>query len=216
MHTSPVSACAGASPAAQVHAYKKRGYAGIIVTDHFINGNSSCPPNLPWIKKMAYIASGYHEAKKAGDKCGVDVFFGWEFCIDGSDFLTYGLTLDFLLANPGLDRLNIEQYSVLVRRNGGYICQAHPFRKAWWIPNQFPMEPHLLDAVEIYNASDQDKTNDKARDFAAFHNLPMQAGSDSHYVNIPFTSGIMLDKKAESIFDIIAAIKSGAAKLIVP
>ena len=93
MHTSEVSACAVSPAAEQVRAYSARGYAGVIVTDHFINGFSTCPGKLPWDKKMKHIVSGYELAKKAGDKYGMDVFLGWEFTIRGSDFLTYGLAL---------------------------------------------------------------------------------------------------------------------------
>jgi len=46
MHTSEVSACAVISAEQQVAAYKKRGYCGIISTDHFINGYSTCPKEL--------------------------------------------------------------------------------------------------------------------------------------------------------------------------
>jgi len=216
MHTSPVSACAESSPARQVRAYKDRGYTGIIVTDHFVNGNSSCPYHLTWQKKMEYFVSGYVKAKKEGDRCGLDVFFGWEFSIGGSDFLTYGLSPDFLLAHPDMDMLGIEKYSALVRGNGGFISQAHPYRKAFWIKRQHPTEPHLLDAIEVYNASMPADVNDKAYGFAVMHDLPIQAGSDSHSAHLHFSSGVILDKKAANVFDIIEAIKTRSARLITP
>lgn len=215
-HTSPVSACAALSPAQQVRAYKKRGYAGIIVTDHFINGNSSCPHKLQWNQKMAYIAAGYARAKAEGDLCGLDVFFGWEYAIAGTEFLTYGLGLDFLLEHPGLDQLTVEQYSALIRQSGGYLAQAHPFRKAYWIAAPRPVEPSLIDGVEVYNASMPDSVNQSALDFAHRHGLPMQAGSDSHSEHLGFASGIALDKRAESISDIIKAIQTKRANLILP
>ena len=216
MHTSWVSLCSDCPPVRQVRAYKDRGYAGIIVTDHFINGNSACPDEMPWDKKMKFLASGYEEAKKEGSRCGLDVFFGWEFTIDGMDFLTYGLSLDFLLQHPGIDRLGIEQYSLLVIKSGGFLAQAHPYRVAWWIKKQYPANPRLIDAIEVYNASMPRETNKKARDFAELHNLPALAGSDSHCEDIPFASGIALSKKAGSIFDIIEAVKTRKAKLILP
>lgn len=217
MHTSPSSACASSSPAQQVRAYKDRGYAGIIVTDHFINGNSACPQyGLTWTEQMAFFSQGYEKAKKEGKKRGLDVFLGWEWCFAGTEFLTYGLSMDFLLAHPNLDALTIEQYCKLVREHGGYNAQAHPFRRGYWIDNPFPVAPGLIDGVEVYNAGMPDEVNKKARDFAIGHNLPVQAGSDSHYEDIPFASGIALAKRAESIFDIIEAIKARAVELIVP
>ena len=215
-HTSLVSACADVSPAQQVRAYKDRGYAGIIVTDHFINGNSSCPHKLPWSQKMAYIAAGYEHAKTEGDSCGLDVFFGWEYAVAGTEFLTYGLGLDFLVEHPNLDRLTVEQYSALVRQRGGYLAQAHPYRKAYWIASPHPVEPSLIDGVEVYNASMPDSVNQSALDFARQHGLPMQAGSDSHSAFLGFPSGIALHRRAGSIFDIIDAIKTNQAQMILP
>ncbi|MCL2056841.1 MAG: PHP domain-containing protein [Oscillospiraceae bacterium] len=214
VHTSPVSACASSTPAEQVRAYKDRGYAGIIITDHFINGNSSCPQNMTWEKKMQFFISGYEEAKKEGDKCGLDVFFGWEYSVSGSDFLTYGIPGEFLFDHPEMWEMTIEQYSRLIRGNGGYIAQAHPYRDSWWIANPFPADPNLLDGIEVYNATMPGEVNAQAQSFAALHNLPVQAGSDSHSADIPIVSGIGLEKKAESISDIINALKNGKARLI--
>ncbi|MCL2003330.1 MAG: PHP domain-containing protein [Oscillospiraceae bacterium] len=216
LHTAPVSACAAASPVEQVRAYKAGGYTGIIVTDHFINGNSGCPRDWPWAEKMAFFCSGYELAKKEGDLCGLDVFFGFEFSVSGQEFLTYGLSPDFLLANTDMDKLSVARFSALVRANGGYLAQAHPFREAFWIRNPGPVEPRLMDGVEVYNAGMPDEVNRKALEFARLHGLPMQAGSDCHDTGIPFVSGIALRDKANSIFDIIDAIKANTAELIRP
>lgn len=216
MHTSPASYCAGASPAEQAAAYKARGYTGIIVTDHFFNGNSGCPPGLPWEDKIAFFSSGYSEAKREGELCGLDVFFGLEYSVRGTEFLTYGLSPELLREHPGLDGLTVEEYSAFVRGHGGFLAQAHPYRTARWIQNPFPVAPSLIDAVEVYNAGMSDRCNEKALQFARIHHLPMQAGSDSHYEDAPLTSGIALAKKADSITDVIEAIKARRAELILP
>jgi hypothetical protein len=214
MHTAEVSACAGSSAAEQAYSYIQRGYTGIIVTDHFINGNSTCPDNLPWDIKMKHFVSGYMEAKIAGSEYGLDVFLGWEFSVRGSDFLTYGLDLEFLIANPNLDRLPIEEYSALVRESGGYLAQAHPYRDEWYIENRFPVMPALVDGIEVYNSMDSGRNNAKALDFAKQHDLPVQSGSDSHSIYTSRYSGIKLETKAKSIFDIIDAIKARKVELI--
>jgi len=213
LHTSEVSACAVSTAAQQVAIYKRKGYTGIIVTDHFVNGYTTCPKNLPWEEKMRFFASGYDEAKKAGNKIGLDVFFGWEFTIRGSDFLTYGLDLDFLISHPGVDLLCIEDYSALVRQNGGYIAQAHPYRDAYYVENKHPVNPHLLDGVEVYNSYDRDEINLKSLAFAQDNDLPMQSGTDSHGKVDRRFRGVILEKKAETIHDIINAIKAREVKL---
>ena len=216
IHSSEVSGCAKKTAARQVKHFKQKGYTGIVFTDHFINGYSNCPRNLSWYDKMKFTASGYEIAKNEGDKCGLDVFFGWEFTIKGSDFLTYGLDLDFLFAFPDLDRFPIEKYSTVIRENGGFIAQAHPYKDDYWIQFKFPVDYRLIDAVEVYNSSIPDMANEKALRFAMKHNLPMQAGTDSHGRHEEFCSGIELPKKAKNIFDIINAIKDRDVKLILP
>ena len=221
MHTSESSRCAHNSAAEQVRAYKKMGYSGIIVTDHFINGNSVIHSKKikSWESKMQTFAKGYFNAKKEGDKCGLDVFFGWEFSHYDADLLTYGLDYDFLLQNPDICELKPKAYSALIRNSGGYIAQAHPYRYIWDDDTE-PYDYRLLDGVEVYNASMSDAVNGKARDFARLHNLAMQSGSDSHTVApIHYQThygGIRLDKKAKSIFDIIDGIKTGTAELVLP
>jgi len=214
MHTSEVSRCAVSSAAQQVAAYKRRGYTGIIVTDHFLNGNTTCPGQLPWEKKMKHFVRGYDAARNAGDKHGLDVFFGWEFTIRGADFLTYGLDLDFLITNHDITWLDIDEYSELVRENGGYLAQAHPFRNEYYIEHNYPVLPHLIDGVEVYNAIDRKMANERALAFAELNDLPIQAGTDSHSTGNSIYSGIILREKAETIHDIIKAIKIKDLKLI--
>ena len=216
VHTSNVSACAVSTGAEQAYVYKARGYTGIIVTDHFFNGNIRFNAASRWDKKIEFFMSGYNEAKEEGDKMGLDVFFGWEYSIYGADFLTYGLGIDFLLANPKLGgTVRIEEYSRLIRNNGGYLAQAHPFRKGYWIHSPKAVNPAYIDGVEVLNCNMTDECNDMAFRFAKKHSLPMQAGSDSHEADSYYgLSGIKLQKRAKNIHDIIAEIKSGSAELI--
>ena len=218
VHTSNVSACAVSTGAEQARAYKAMGYTGIIITDHFFTGNIRYTSASNWGKKIEFFASGYNEARKIGEKIGLDVFFGWEYTIYGSDFLTYGLDAEFLLANPKLaGTVRVEEYSRLVRKHGGYLAQAHPFREAFWIQYQKAVNHTFIDGIEVFNSNMTDACNGKAFKFAKKHTLPMQAGSDSHEAGLyGGLSGIKLNKKAKNIHDIISAIKSGDAELILP
>jgi hypothetical protein len=228
MHTYEVSACArlGATAAEQVKTYKDLGYTGIIITDHVSSQNfnwsmlKQLKPMLSWKDKVAFFYNGYSNAKTEGDKCGLDVFLGWEFSYQGTaDILTYGLGIDFLLNNPDLDKLPIEEYSKRVRENGGYLAQAHPYRNKNG-RMLYPIDPYLLDGIEVFNAAryykGHDKENENAVAYANFHKLPMQSGSDSHKDDRPFYSGIEMEKRAESVHDIINAIKAKEVKLIIP
>ena len=216
LHTSTVSACANSTPLEQVNAYKQRGYTGVIVTDHFYTSYARHSGKSSWQGKIEFFASGFCEAKKAGSLLGLDVFFGWEYTAEGLDFLTYGLDESFLLKNPQLERgVTIKEYSRLVRDNGGYLAQAHPCREAYWIDNPRTADPKLIDGVEVLNTSDTDRANQKARKFAKANRLPIQAGSDSHSHCMGYAaSGVILERKADSIHDIISEIRTFRVQLI--
>lgn len=223
MHTFESSWCSLTFAKTHVKYYKERGYAGIIITDHLSTKHfhpSRIKPFKPllltWEEKVNYLMRGYEKAKAEGDKIGLDVFFGWEFYANGSEFLTYGLGKDFLLAHKDLDKMPIEEYSRLVRENGGFLAHAHPYRSKG--SRSVPVDHKLVDAVEIYNASRTHKLggkeNAKAIVFARELGLPVQAGTDAHLPGLKLYSGVRLKEKAESIFDIINAIKEQTAEPI--
>jgi len=207
VHTYPASACAVVSPEEVVRYYKSKNYTGAIITDHFFNGNSGCPRNIPWENQVKFFAEGYNRAKREGEKCDFDVFFGLEYSFQGTDFLVYGLSIQYLIGNPGFDKLEMPEFSAAVRGAGGYLAQAHPFRTAYWIANPQPADPSLIDGIEVHNSTMPDKVNKKALDYAEKYNLAKQAGSDAHDIHLRKPSGIFLKKRAENIFDIINEIK---------
>ena len=90
MNTGEASACADSSGAEMAEKYKSEGYAGIIVTDHFFNGNSAVPRGLPWEERIELYCRGYENAKRRGAEIGLDVFFGFEYGNGGSYYLVYG------------------------------------------------------------------------------------------------------------------------------
>ena len=222
VHTSEASLCSSSTARELVRAYKKRGYTGIIITDHFVKDYSCGDESLPWKDQVRFFMSAYETAKDEGEKCGLDVFFGWEYSPgkggNGLDFLTYGLGEQFMLENPQIFDVSIPEYSALIRINGGYIAQAHPFRDVESKgPKWGAVDHKLLDGVEVYNSGKKYKVNMDAYEFAKKHGLAMQAGSDSHYASETGPPcGISLDMKAENIFDIINALKQRKAKLVMP
>lgn len=216
LHTYPVSACASNTPAEMVRAYKAMGYTGFIITEHFLNGNTSCPPHLPWEKKIDYFLESYRQARAEAAQHDFDVFLGWEYGIQGTEFLTYGLTESFLYNNPNVHTLSLEEYAPLVRKNNGYLAQAHPYRTAPWVRNPFPVAPHLIDGIEAFNAGQPPDANQKALDFALLHHLPIQAGTDAHSAAPHIPSGILLQKRPATIHALIIALKEKQVELILP
>ena len=100
-HTNACSRCAHSTPEEMVRAYKAIGFAGMVITDHFIHGYTCVPDDLPWEKRMRCYYDAYLRAKEAAED--FDVIFGLEHAYGGGqEVLCYGIDLDFLLQNPDI------------------------------------------------------------------------------------------------------------------
>lgn len=180
LHTKEISFCAGATAREQVEFYHKLGYAGICVTNHFINGVTHVPKNIPWADRVAGYYHGYELAVEAAKGTGMDVFFGWEYCIGGgADFLVYGLGPEWLLENEESLNLAPKAYMQYVREAGALVVHAHPFREAGYI-DMIRLLPRDVDGVEICNANRTDFENAMAKQYAENYGLFASAGSDNH------------------------------------
>ena len=197
----------------QARAYKKAGYSGIVVTDHFFNGNTSIPDNLPWEERVNLFYKGYESAKREGDKIGLSVFFAWESNYDGTEFIVLGLGKDFLLDNPDYLSWSIKKQYENVKEAGGYIIHAHPFRIRSYI-KEVRLFPEYTDAVEVVNIGNGNKEFDnQALEYARKHNFPAIAGTDSHGYEEKRT-GIAFNYKIEDNIDLIEGIRSRDFKII--
>lgn len=208
VHTSEGSACACTTGAEMADAYKALGYDGIIITDHFFNGNSAVPRELPWEEKIALLCKGYENAKQRGDEIGLRVLFGWEYAYASSDFLTYGLDKQWLLDNPHIMEMPIWDYARLVRASGGFIVHAHPFR-LWGYVQKITLIPRDIDAVEYINMSNSDEENERAKWYAESYGFPMTAGSDAHNANALPEGGIITDTEIKTAADYADIVKNG-------
>ncbi len=182
VHTSEVSKCARSSGREMAETYRKLGYDGIIITDHFFNGNTTVPRDMPWRERVELFTAGYRAAKACGDEVGLQVFFAWEDSSEGNDFLTYGLDENWLADHPFIDRLPLVDYLKYVRQAGGVVVHAHPFRQDYYIP-MIRLLPDQVDAVEIMNAQRKDEENRRAKWYADSYGLPGTAGSDTHHID---------------------------------
>jgi hypothetical protein len=210
LHTNRASKCAYSSGKEYIAGYKEKGYTGIIVTDHFYNGNCSVPRSLPWKEWVNRFFQGYEEAKEEGDRQGLDVFFGWEETFDsGDDYLVYGLDKDWLLDHPEVRTWTRGEQYRAVKEAGGCVVQAHPFRQRFYI-SKIVLSSGCVDAIEAANSGNGDPSFDAlASCYAKKINKPMTAGTDIHDVsNIYFGDifGVYLNKKLGSIKDYVNAI----------
>ena len=212
MHTSEGSACASNTGAEMARAYAQAGYTGIIITDHFVYGNTAVDRRLPWSEWVEKFCLGYEHAKEEGEKCGLQVFFGWESGYGGPEFLVYGLDKQWLLNHPEIKDATVEEQLQLVHAGGGILSQAHPYREAWYI-KEIRLYPDFVDAVEGVNASHSSygkeerhpEFNERALAYAKEHNLPLTAGSDQHST-LMLWGGMVFPRKLTDIHDFGRAV----------
>ncbi len=216
LHTSLGSACARNTGAEMAKACKDAGYTGIIVTEHNWGGNTSIGRRKPWREWVEEFTKGYEDAKREGDKIGLDVFFGYEAGFMGTEFLIYGLDKEYMLAHPELRNASVEEQYQLVHKAGGMVIHAHPFREEFYIP-EVRLYPEYVDGVEALNATHSNPRSrnhndpiydERAIAYAEEHKLPMTAGSDIHATSL-LNGGMAFKRKLTSIHDFIKAVMEG-------
>lgn len=214
-HASACSACAHSTPQELVRAYKSAGYAGLVLTDHFILGNTSVSRSLPWATQMECYYRAYLDAKAEGDKLDFDVIFGIEHAHGGGqEVLCYGIDLDFLLANPDIPQLSLEDFSVRVHEYGGILIQAHPYRYGGW---EVPVRAELLDGIEIFNWGNPPLKNRMALRKAQELGCIMTAGADTHSASElrVGVAGIALPYRIHNAQELVEALKKGDHQCII-
>ena len=211
-HTSETSRCSHIGGAELAEFYKSLGYTGLFITDHFFNGNTTVPRDLSWNERVELFCAGYDAAKAAGDRIGLDVFFGWEYSINGNDFLIYGLDRDWLLAHPDQLEWKLRDYMSRVRADGGFVVHAHPFREAGYI-DLIRLIPRDVDAVEVINSSMAPEVNDRAAWYADSYQLFRTAGSDNHVGQRELLAGVDLPVRIKSAREYAELVRAGKAEI---
>jgi predicted metal-dependent phosphoesterase TrpH len=179
LHTSPVSKCARKSVRENVEFYKSAGYAGIFITNHFIDSNINIERTATYEERIEYYFSDYEEGARIGRELDFPVFCGIEMSYGGTDFLVYGLDKAWFLAHPEIEELQKTDELALMMEAGALIIQAHPFREASYI-NHIRLFPRHVHGVEIHNANRTEFENEMAAQYAKNYALLPFAGSDNH------------------------------------
>lgn len=210
VHTSEASRCGRMTGAEMARFYKKHGYDGIFITDHFVNGSTRTTPDMSWEEKMRVFCSGYEAAKAEGDRIGLDVFFGIEFNYKQTEILVYGLGADWLFSHPDCDKSDIREFSEIAHEAGAFIVHAHPFRQRPYI-KAIRLYPDCVDAVETVNAAHlEDMPHDRRAEwYASEFGLARTGGSDNHVENQVLLGGILTECKLSGAEDYARAVLGG-------
>lgn len=218
LHCSQASLCAASTSQELVLAYKHAGYAGFVLTDHFIFGNTSVDRSLPWGQRMACYYQAYLDAKTVADPLDFDVIFGIEHAYGaGKELLLYGVELDFLLANPDIPTITVDKLVERVHRAGGIAIQAHPYRDRSYIDMSVAPRTDIVDGIEIYNAGNLPGENLQALELVRGTDFILTSGGDIHSCESPLigAAGVALDRRVSSSREFAEALRERKHRLMV-
>lgn len=192
VHTSEISRCGKVDAKTLVHLYKKAGYHGIVITDHYTREYFDNLSYNSWNEKINEYLRGYVAAFEEGEKIGLKVLLGMElrFEENDNDYLVYGFNSEFLFKNPMLYKMNIKSFKKSIENTPILVYQAHPFRIT-----VTPANAEYLHGIEIYNGNPRhNSNNEKALDYATKYNLKMLSGSDFHQIQDIARGGIIVSE----------------------
>ena len=210
-HCSQCSRCAVSSAREMVRAYHSAGYTGLVLTDHFIFGNTAVDQSLPWPERMQRYYDAYLEARQEAEGLDFDVIFGFEHNYgDGKEVLVYGVGLDFLLVNPDIPAISLDEFVARIHTAGGVVIQAHPYRDRYYVNMAVGPRADLVDGIEIYNACNRPGEDRQALALAAQNSsYILTSGGDIHWAEDERigAAGILLPHRVRDEKEFAEALK---------
>lgn len=213
LHTYPVSKCAKVGVRETLEFYKSRGYAGVFITNHFIDGNLNAEATWSYEERINFFFSDYEEGVKIGEEIGLQVFCGEELSYKGTDFLVYGLDKQWYLEHPQIMEMKKSAELPYLIENGALVIQAHPFREAKYI-DHIRLFPRAVHGVEVMNACRTDFENAMAEQYAQNYHLLPFAGTDNHLgANVKKLAGLRFETPLRGDLDFVDRVKNGEMEI---
>ena len=205
-HSSESSACARNTAVEMAMAHKRAGYAGMVLTNHNWGGHTSIDRDLGWRDFITQFFEPYYLAKEWGDANDFLVMPGYEAGYNGTEFLIYGVEIDWILDHPELRDATVSEQFDIIHSGGGIVVHAHPFREAFYI-EEIRLYPKLVDGVEALNASNAPEINEKALKYARELGMFITGGSDTHMTAL-LGAGVAFDTKLTGINDLVGRLQN--------
>ena len=194
IHTFPRSACSYIDPHELIQEAQRLKLDGICLTEHQVLWDNG-------------------DVEKLARESGVKIFQGNEFTTNQGDILVFGLYKDIK------ELLMIQDLREEVRKSGGFMIAAHPFRgfKTFGIGQlQMTVEQackrkvlEFVDAVEIGNGKLSPDENDMARKVSEKLDLPGTGGSDAHRVDEVGKWLTVFEKEIQNENELVAELHAG-------
>ena len=175
-HTSGISKCCRKDAPSVLEEAKRIGLNGIILTNHY--QKNYVEDNNPKTFAEKYIKE-FDYTKALGDKLGIKVIFGIEVTMElypNIHMLVYGVDTDFVKRYPLIYDYTQKELYETVKKNGGILIQAHPFRNGTTV-----LDTRFLDGIEINCHPLYKKSYSKELiDIAVKEKLAVTCGGDYH------------------------------------
>ncbi len=215
-HSIEASACARSTAVEMAKAHKEAGYAGMVLTNHNWGGNTAVSRDLSWNDFIDAFFAPFYDAAKWGAANDFQVFPGYEAGYDGTEFLIYGIDVEWMYEHPELRDATVAEQFDIIHSGGGIVVHAHPFREAFYI-KEIRLFPEYIDGVEAVNAAHSSpyagepalEYNERALDYAAKLNVFITGGSDTHSVNL-LGGGMAFPTKLTDIWDLARRLKNAS------
>ena len=217
-HCSQCSACGRSTSQEMVRAYYNAGYTGLVLTDHFIHGNTAVDRSLPWEDQMKAFHQAWLDAREAAKDLDFDVIFAIEHAYgDGKEVLIYGIDLAFLLENPDIPRLSLDELTDRVHSYGGIVVQAHPYRNRSYVNMAVQPRADIVDGIEVYNVWNQPGEDKQALALSKQKPYILTSGGDIHIATDAKIgmAGIALPYRVRDEKELVAALKKGDHRCII-
>jgi len=215
MHTAESSGCGHVSAADGVAAYARMGYDGVVIADHYNEYTLNWLGGSPEERIRKWMR-GYEAAKEAGERLGVQVLFGLEARVPGSDndYLVLGAEPEFVRKNPGMCDGTLSELHEICKRNHVLLVQAHPYRVGYCEPA--PVED--VDGYEVFNGNPRHRNeNEKAMLRAeTYPEMIRTSGSDFHQMEDLARGGIETERDIRTSAELAQMLRDGAYRLITP
>lgn len=205
LHTCEASRCGRVHGEDYISYMMGKGYSGMIVTDHFFNGNTCVPEDLSWKERVEIYCSGFERALKAAEGKDFTVMFGVEFNFNKDEYLLYGVDKQWLLDNERIMSMTRHELLEAVHEAGGIMIQAHPYRERDYL-SDIKLAPTACDGIEVYNAANKPNMNALGYEYCMSLDLPMTSGSDIHFFHDNEMGGMLFERKINTVQDYARAV----------
>ena len=216
LHSLGGSSCAQERPETILEIYKKAGYGGIVLTNHYGKNHFELHKGESKKEKIDGYCALYHDFKKKANELGIKTFFGAEITAYDpenyfSEYLMYGLTEKILYDAPYLYELTQKELFEFANANGLFFAQSHPFRKG--VKCGFY---EFMHGVESYNGhAYHTNNNEVALAYATAFGKTKISGTDFHAKEHIPVGGIMLPKCIETNGELAQYLLNNQPKLII-